>query len=203
MDGDHHYLLTKYGMNAFPSYYVQEQVYTLGLNDQDENIDECDFYAKEKEHNLPYSLIIPYDKKYSVNKVEEIDRILLDGWIPESIENPACPYCWHTEICFNADVIDLSKYMCQEGYDDLTIRLAQARMMQEKGKAEEDAVKEILIKLAGDKDSAIIGGIKGTLTVSEVASVNKQKILKEFGEVGLMKVLEFSPRRYWTWRIRS
>ena len=188
-----HTTLKEKGIDAFPGYKCQVQLYLVSEELRDK-VSGCWFYTKHKDSCVPFDFFIERDKAYSKPIIEAVDEIIL-GKVEVSPPT-TCPipsYCRHQGFCKRQELLDLSKVssltkpevirMWLEGQFHLTV-----------GKQLNEESRVLLQEYLGDLDALFVEDQTTLLEVKKIIQhrwdFNKTKFVDLYGAAALVGVME-------------
>lgn len=172
----------QFGLEAFPHIKCQVQLYLNSDGLPYPDITECRPYFKHKETTASKDGVEHKDPEYAGPIIEATDKILLEGWIPEPVENPLCVGCRYSSLCWGgARVVDFSgfKYLAlpevsQQWIKGYTYKTMGEDMML---KSEQTLAQEI-----GDVEEMLTDGLLVTQRNSPKRRFKRKRFIQENGE---------------------
>jgi CRISPR/Cas system-associated exonuclease Cas4 (RecB family) len=138
------------GLAAFPRIKAQTQLYMHG-NNLPYPVEETHIIFKHKESVKLADVIEKKDPDFAMPLINQVDSIIVDGYVPEPVENPLCEGCKFTNLCWGTPIVDFSSFT----YEELTTaseKWIQGKAYQELGETLVDQARKEFINALG-KDS--------------------------------------------------
>jgi len=183
------------GIEAYPGEKTQINAYMLGRG-----LAEGILYIKRKDNNDYYDVVVKLDKDFILPILEWADKIRLEGWTPEP---KLCDYCAHCGLKCFGEVIDFS-WITTADAPEMVEKWKQGDKYEKVGSMLKEEARTFFtgqVKvggkwtkeyegLIGDKDLLIVEGLKIKKIIQHRFDVTKERVLREFGPEGLVRVGE-------------
>ena len=175
------------GIDYYPGQKAQVNAYLLGMQ-----LDECIFFVKNKDNNDYCDSLVPLDKEFVLPIIEWADAIRLEGWTPKP---KLCKYCaWCDMRCFG-QIVDFS-WIKEAKAPEMAEKWKQGDKLAKVGEMMKDEartyfvgnVKEGVEGIIGNKDLLLVEDLKIQKIIQHRFDISRQRIIEEFGPVGLVKV---------------
>ncbi len=184
---------SRFGLKVFPNYKAQVQGYMLG-----KGLKKCIFQAKHKDSNDYCDFIEYLDEPYITQIVDWVDRIKIEGWVPTPVKAKECLHCGVD--CFGKPV-DMSWIKKADAHEQVEkwkdgYKYSKVgELMMEEAKAFFCGVKDkqgnlVQKGLIGDGEVLLVEDLKIQKSTQHRWGINKELILKEIGQDGLLRVSE-------------
>jgi hypothetical protein len=114
-------------------------------------VEEAHIIFKHKESVKLADVIEKKDPDFALPLINQVDSIIVDGYVPEPVENPLCEGCKFTNLCWGTPIVDFSSFT----YEELTTaseKWIQGKAYQELGETLVDQARKEFINALG-KDS--------------------------------------------------
>lgn len=142
------------GLEAFPKIRAQTQLYMHG-NNLPYEVDEAHVIFKHKESVKLADVIEKKDPNFALPLIETVDSIIIDGVVPEPVENPLCEGCKFTNLCWGTPTVDFSSFTYEE-LTNASEKWIQGQAYQELGKVMvEEARSEFTKALEADDSTEL------------------------------------------------
>jgi len=123
---------TEKGLDAFPKIRAQTQLYMHG-NNLPYDVDETHIIFKHKESVKLADVIEKKNPDFALPLIETVDSIIVDGVVPEPVENPLCEGCKFTNLCWGTPTVDFTAFTYEE-LTNASDKWIQGQAYQELGK---------------------------------------------------------------------
>ena len=104
---------TETGLEGFPKIKAQTQLYMHG-NNLPYPVDQTMIIFKHKESVRLADVIEKKDPDFALPLIEQVDSIIVDGKVPEPVENPLCESCKFSQLCWGTPILDFSNFTYEE-----------------------------------------------------------------------------------------
>ena len=178
------------GLEAFPEIRCQVQLYMAGTN-LPWPVDSALVIFKHKETARTHDVEERASKSYIDPIIEATDRIL-DGWVPEPIENPLCKGCHFFSTCWKEEEVDFSgtNFKSMPEIDQKWIEgdrlFALGKMMREEAEV-------ALTRELGTATELQTEGLRVTKNQYVRRQFNTKDFIKENGEEVYNSYCDFNP----------
>jgi len=186
--------LKKKGIDAFPSYKTQVQLYLA--SEELSGLKGCWFYVKHKDSCRPYDIFLERDESYVGPIIEAVDEIVLGRSKVERPEEPLelCTYCRHKLFCWKTDILDMSSIGRTLTKEEVVDKWLEAQFHLEIGKQLNEEVRVVLNEYLADMDSVFVEGKAVLLEVKKIlqnrSGISEAKFVERYGAAALADVIE-------------
>lgn len=171
------------GLKFFPDIKSQANAYMLGLD-----IPQTIIQTKDKENNDIFDFVIRIDLPFIEEILEWVDKIKLEGWIPEPKETEYCSHCGVN--CFLETQIDMSG-ITDATAPEMAEKWRQAKQLIFVGTNLEEVCKAFFTGEVDKKTKErLTGGLIGDNEVLFVEDLKIKKIKSHKSEVSKTLLLE-------------
>jgi len=185
--------LKQKGIDAFPSYKCQAQLYLA--SEELKGLTGCWFYVKHKDSCRPYDIFLERDEVYVTPIIEAVDEIVLGKIEVDRPEKPIemCSncrhrlYCWKTELLDTSGIKTLTKPECVQLWLEGQFHLDMGKQLNEEARV-------LLKEYLGDNDVLFIEDQAILLEVKRIiqhrSGISEVKFIERYGAAALADVME-------------
>jgi len=186
--------LKQKGIDAFPSYKCQAQLY-LASEELKDRVGGCWFYVKHKDSCRPYDIFLERDEAYARPIVEAVDEIVL-GKVEVSRPTeaiPLCSNCRHRLFCWKTELLDTSGIKTTS-LPEAVGKWIEGRIYLDWGKTLDEEARVVLKEYLGSDDVLYAEGENSLLQVKRIiqrrSGISEAKFVERYGAAALADVME-------------
>ncbi len=184
----------RWGISHFIGYKAQYNGYLVGAN-----LRKCIFQVKNKDNNDYYDTVEELDEDFIYPIIEDADKVR-NGWIPEPKE---CGWCVGCGLGCFGEALDFS-WITNAKAPEIVEKWKHGKIMKAAGELAMEEAKAFFVGvrdkegnvivqgLIGDKEVLFIEDLKIQKIIQHRVDIKRDRILKEFGPEGLLKVADFN-----------
>lgn len=185
--------LKQKGIDAFPSYKCQAQLYQAS-EELRSRVKGTWLYVKHKDSCRPYDIFLERDEAYSKPIIEFVDEIVLGKAEVPRPEKPyeLCSSCRHKHHCWSETILDTSgiKTLTKP---EVVQQWLEARFHLEVGKQLEDEVRVLMKEMLGGNDVLYLEDQTVLLEIKRIlqhrTKIDEGKFVEKFGAAALVDVI--------------
>jgi hypothetical protein len=153
-------------------------------------------YTTHKDSCRPFDRFYPKDPDFVLPILEDIDKIILDGYEPGKVLIDNCSNCRHQEFCWGSTILDIFEPKV-EVTNEMVEKWRKGKAYKIEGELLIEEAREYLIKHLGENRVMIVEGDDANLKVQKIQSrrsgISLEKFTKVFGSSRLQDVWEEKP----------
>ena len=146
------------GLEGFPKIRAQTQLYMHG-NNLPYPVEETHVIFKHKESVKLWDVIEKKNSNFALPLIESVDKIMVDGYVPEPVDNPLCQGCKFVNLCWGTAVVDFSELTYAE-LTDASAKWIQGQAYQELGKIMVEEARTEFTKALGDSNELFTDSLR-------------------------------------------
>ena len=162
------------GLEGFPKIRALTQLYMHG-NNLPYPVEETHVIFKHKESVKFWDVIEKKNSDFALPLIEAVDKIIVDDYVPEPVDNPLCQGCKFVNLCWGTAIVDFSEFTYEE-LTDASAKWIQGQAYQELGKTMVEEARTEFTRALGESTELITD----TLRVKKSSFQQKRFDSKKF-----------------------
>jgi CRISPR/Cas system-associated exonuclease Cas4 (RecB family) len=146
------------GLEGFPKIRAQTQLYMHG-NGLPYPVEETHIIFKHKESVKLADVIEKKNSSFALPLIEVVDKIILDDFVPEPVDNPLCQGCKFVNLCWGTAIVDFSEFTYEE-LTDASSKWIQGHAYQELGKIMVEEARTEFTRALGESTELITDSLR-------------------------------------------
>jgi len=147
-------------------------------------------YMKHKDSCKTWDFEEQFDEEYVRPIIENLDRIVLEGWKPPKVKNDFCSWCSHKIFCWKAAIVDMEGIGARDDLGEYVKAWKDGKVYEDLGKVMVDGAREAFVRAMGEDDILLADDLKIQRIVGHRVAIPIEKYIKVHGEGKLSEVLE-------------